>query len=274
VRPRRARGVVLLAAGAVGAAAFACGEVPTLPLGIAYVTPVLVPSPSVAHGDTLRDSLGRAAPLRVYALSASGTDTIRSVALRFLFTGAHGNATIDGSGYLVAPDSIETLRIVGQVTDPAGGGLQLQTPELLIDVVPAADSLAAKPTARADTTYSTPLLAPISVTVTGTGPGGVRGPVGGIRVRYRIVGAWAAGAAVANRFYLVDDQNAILRPDSTLAIDTTAAGLASRRLVGISAPAGAASTDSVTVEVRAWSQRYVELAGSPLRTTLHFRSSP
>ena len=57
-----------------------CGEVPTLASGIAYISAVELPSQVVIAGDTLRDSLGRAAPLRVRAFDkndkeVSGTTT-------------------------------------------------------------------------------------------------------------------------------------------------------------------------------------------------------
>lgn len=269
--PRR-RTLAAWGAGATLAALLACGQVPTLPLGIAYITPVLTPSPTVAWGDTLRDSLGQAAPLRVYAIGKSAGDTIRTIALRFLLTSLHSGATIDASGFLIAPDSLETLRVVAQVTDGSGGdALQLQTPELALEVVPRADSIAA--TIRTDTLFRTPIVLPLAVAVSGTGPTGLRAPVAGIRVQYHIVRSYPALPAIGRRFYMVDDQTGVLRPDSTFAIDTTAAGVGSRRIVGIAAPAGEAPTDSVVVEVRAWSQRHVEVTGSPVLFTLRFRSS-
>ena len=63
------RHTLRLAAIAAAVATLSCGDVPTLANGVAYYTPVLLPLPAVAAGDTLRDSFGRPAPLRVLAFS-------------------------------------------------------------------------------------------------------------------------------------------------------------------------------------------------------------
>jgi hypothetical protein len=246
-----------VALGAIVALAIgvACGEVPTLPLGIAYITPIITPSPSVAFGDTLRDSLGDAAPLRVYAIGRSDGDTIRNIALRFLITSLGSRATIDGSGYLVAPDSLQTLRLVAQVTDPAGGsGLQLQTPEFTIDVVPRADTIVA--TGTIDTAQALPLVRALSVTVSGVGPRQVRGTVGGIIVRFSIDSIYPSSVGAPGRYYLATEGSGLtLRPDSTMAVDTTTtSGVASRSFIGVLGPSGQGNADSVLVRAHARTQ--------------------
>lgn len=254
------------------AVAIACGEVPTLPGGVAYITPVLLPSPSVAFGDTLRDSLGRAAPLRVYAIGRDSADTIRTLARRFVLTSLNTGALLGNDGILVAPDSLVSLRIVAQVTDGSGAtALQLQTPEITLDVVPRADSIASTPVAR-DTARVLAPLTPLPVTVTGVGPRNVRGAVGGIRVRYRIAAVYFPTGIARGRYYLADDANNVLRPDSTLALDTTSsAGAASRAFVAPAIADGAAVADSVLVEASALSQRGVPLHGSPVRFVIRVR---
>jgi hypothetical protein len=95
--------------------------VPTLPGGVAYISPVILPSPAVAFGDTLRDSLGVVTPLKLYAIDNEG-DTIPSVthcssSRRFPGPSVHLTPT-----NLAIGDSVRTAQIVGQV------GTRLQTP--------------------------------------------------------------------------------------------------------------------------------------------------
>lgn len=257
-----AAAAIIAALGVAGA----CGDVPTLPHGVAYITPIRLPSPSVAYGDTLRDSLGRAAPLRVYAIGRDSADTIRDVTLRFLLTSLATGATIDTNGFLRAPDTLATLRLVAQVTD--GSSLRLQTPEITIDVVPRADSIA-QGNAAGDTLQALPVVRPLAVTVTGVGPKG-RGTVSGIRVRYRIAAVFPSSVPTASRYYLSDDAGGVLRPDSTIAIDTTSSsGVASRTFVGLLAPGGEANADSVLVE--ASGPEWMKLKGSPVRFMVRIR---
>lgn len=268
-RAVRAATLVLGAA----AIAVACGDIPTFPAGITFITPIVAPSPSVAYGDTLRDSLGRAAPLRVFAFGRDTTDTIRTVTVRYLLTtidtAAGARTTIDRDGILVADSILRTLRIVAQVTDGTSNSpFRLQTNELTIDIVPRADSIAR--TTSTEIAGVLPLVAPLSVTVTGVGPAG-RGVVSGIRVRYRIVQAFPA-VALAGRYYLTDDAGNVLRPDSTVALDTTnAAGVASRSFVGLAALDGGANADSVLVQAEAASQANVPLRGSRVRFVVKLR---
>jgi hypothetical protein len=265
----------LVAAGVALAVGLGCGDVPTLPNGIAYVTPILTPSPSVAFGDTLRDSLGDPAPLRVVALGRSPGDTIRDVSLRFLLTSLNLGGTITAAGYLIAPDSLVTLRLVAQVTDgTSGSGLQLQTPELSIEVTAKADSLDATSPIDTSVTGLTPIV-PLSVRVTGVGPSGARATVNGIVVRFRIVRSFPANTTAERRYtYLSGDNNVVLRPDSTLAVDTTSGGgLASRSFVGLLAPTGETNPDSVVVEAKAFSQKGAPLGRSPLLFTIRIKKS-
>lgn len=261
------RGVRALAAACLAVAiGVACGDVPTRPHGVAYITPVLLPSPTVAWGDTLRDSLGRVAPLRVVAIGRDSTDTVRDVTLRFLLTSFGTGARIDANGVLVAPDSLTTARLVAQVTD--GSALQLQTPEIPIEVVPRADRLEG---ARPDTLSTDSLLTSLPVTVTGVGPTGARAGVGGLRVRYRIAATYPAAALATGRYWLVGDGGATLRPDSTIAVDTTASSGAASRSIAALRDASGPNADSLLVEARALSHRGVELAGSPVRFLVRFR---
>lgn len=58
------------------AAPAACREIPAPRDGVFSVSSIILPSPGLVVGDTMRDSLGAAAPLRVVAFNRAG-DTIR-----------------------------------------------------------------------------------------------------------------------------------------------------------------------------------------------------
>src|SRR5688500_19707376 len=113
---RRAHSGWALALGSAAIVAISCGEVPTLADGVAYITPVLLPLPAVAAGDTLRDSLGRAAPLRVRAIGRDSQE-ILGLPTTFVTTSLPADVTIDANGYLVARDTLRSVRLVGRVGD-------------------------------------------------------------------------------------------------------------------------------------------------------------
>lgn len=239
----------------------ACGDVPTADDGIAYVSTILSPAPAIALGDSLRDSTGLATPLRVVAYDANGAVVSNAPVKWILTSPLTGKVMLDSLGFLRADTITQTLRIVAQV---AG---HLQTPEFTIDAVPAADSIARS--AGATDTITLPAQRAISVTVTGRTPAGVRANVKGIIVHYRITNPAPGAAGEPRAFYLLADNNTPLRPDSTIAVDTTdASGVASRSLVALHSLAGAADPQEVRIEVRARSLRGVELAGSPLTVVL------
>jgi hypothetical protein len=133
--PRMRRAI----AAALAAAAWwvvSCRDVPAPEGGIFAISALLLPSPGLVAGDTLRDSTGLASPLRVVAFDVAG-DTVQNAVTTFvvLDTGAHL------SGALLVGDSVgRTVRVVGSVaalqTQPAPVKITL-SPDTLV----AADSL-------------------------------------------------------------------------------------------------------------------------------------
>jgi len=246
----------------VGAAlcvvALACGDVPTLEGGIAFISPVLLPSPAVAFDDTLRNEAGVAAPLRVVAIDNNG-DTVQGVQPQFIVT------TVPGPSVTILPndfafgDSVRTATIVARV------GTRLQTPPAQLSVVFQPDSMAA----GSPTTAIFPVLnpgeltssVPLSVNVTSIG-GGARAGVPSIIVRYLITAIYPLGKPVADTsVVLVDDQNRFIPPSGNIAVDTTdASGNASRRIRAV--PFG---FDSVAILVSANNLKGVPLPGGPIR---------
>jgi hypothetical protein len=250
----------VLACAAIAVAAMSCGEVPTLPEGIAYISSVILPSPAVALGDTLRDSTGKATPIRVFGIGRTG-DTI-AVEPTFVVTTVPGKGIRLSASGIVVGDSVRTVQLVGQV------GSRLQTPPVALDVVQQPDSIAASSaTTTKLTATGTELLvtsSPLSVIVT-SGNGAARSGVRSIIVRYRVE-RWFPSTFVFPDTTLVlqDDGGRYVGTDGRTSTDTTdAAGGASRKVRTL--PLG---FDSIHVTASANNLKGVALRGSPVRFTI------
>jgi hypothetical protein len=248
----------LLAGAALVVGALSCGEVPTLPDGVAYISSVILPSPAVAKGDTLRDSTGRVAPLRLYGIGRAG-DTITTITPVFVFTTVPRNGmTITVQNLLIGGDSVRTVQIVGQV------GTRLQTPPVPLDVVYQPDSIAASTsaTARFPVPAAGEVTAAVSLgAIVTSAAGSTRAGVKSIIVRYAVTNVFPAGAPVPDTtLVLIDDSGRFLGTGRT-AVDTTdASGNSSRRIRAV--PFG---FDSVEVTAAANNLKGVALKGSPIR---------
>jgi len=238
-----------------GGVALGCGDVPTLQDGVAYISAVELPLPAVAAGDTLRDSLGRVAPLRVRAFGRDSQE-ITGLEVSFLPTVLPAGVTIDANGILVARDTVGSVQIVGRVGD------RLQTTIATLQIVPDPTTIVRQAGDLAgDTSLALPALRPIPVTVKGVYRGDST-TVNGIIVRYRIDSlrprSLPSGSAI-----LANAAGAALRPDSTIAVDTTKSGGTASRSVLIRAGSG---VQSVFVSASARRLRDgTPLAGSPVR---------
>jgi hypothetical protein len=246
---------------AAAIAALSCGEVPTLENGIAYYTPVLLPLPAVAAGDTLRDSLGNVAPLRVLAFTRDSQE-IAGLTVTFLPTALPSGVTIDSAtGILVAKDSLRSVQLVGRI------GERFQTSIATLQIVPEPTAISRGDDASADTTYPLPAIRKLPVTVTGTYHG-VSATVNGIIVRYRIDSLRPRTLDLGNAILIVEGGGP-QRPDSTTAVDTTkSAGNATRSVV----VSGGNAVDTVFISASARGLRDGKpLAGSPAQFTLVIR---
>ena len=255
--PRRA---TLSRSALVGAALFvvalACGDVPTLP--IAFISPVILPSPAVALNDTLRDSAGVVAPLRVVAIGNAG-DTVQGTNPQFIVTTVPGPSVTILANNFAFGDSVRTASIVGRI------GTRLQTPPAQLSVVFQPDSMAA----GSPTTASFPIpnageltsTVPLSVNITSVG-GGTRAGVPSIIVHYAITAIYPVSTPVPDTtVVLVDDQNRFIPPTGLTSVDTTdASGNAQRRVRAV--PFG---FDSVAILVSANNLKGVPLPGGPIR---------
>lgn len=262
MNPRRsALSPAALAGATLAVVALACGEVPTLPGGIAYISPIILPSPAVALGDTLRDSLGVVTPIKVFGIGNAG-DTVTTIEPVFVVTTVPGKSVRITPTRLVIGDSVRTAQIVGQV------GSRLQTPPATLDVVNQPDSIAASsalsarfPAATATEVTSTLTLG-VSVTSPPTGTATTRAGVKAIIVRYLVTRIFPASASIPDTtLVLLDDAGRFQLPTGRASRDTTdPAGSASRRIRAI--PLG---FDSVEISASATNLRGVPLKGSPIR---------
>ena len=257
---RRSYVAVLGAVLGTAVVAVSCGEVPTLENGIAYITPVVLPSPAVAAGDTLRDSLGVAAPLRVRAFGRDSQE-ITGLPVTFVPTALPADVTIDTNGYLVARDTVRSVQLVGRIGD------RLQTSVATLLIVPQPLSLGRPAGAEAgDTALSLPALKPLPVTVTGIYRS-LSTPVNGIIVRYRI-DSLVPAAGPLGRATLTNATGVSQRPDSTIAADTTkSAGNASRNVLVLAG----SGVERVFISASARRLDGAPLQGSPISFVLDVR---
>jgi len=257
---RRSLSPRALVGAAFGIVALSCGEVPTFPDGIAYISAVLLPAPAVALGDTLRDSLGVATPIRVVAIGVNG-DTIPGITATFVVTTVPGKSlSVGETGYVVG-DSVRSAQVVARVGD------RLQTPPALLEVVRQPDSLA--PTSATTMTRIGEIAtgevfatsSPLAVLVS-TGATATRSPVRGIIVRYAITKIFPESAPIPDTtVVLIDDANRFIGATGRSGADTTdVSGNASRRVRAV--PFG---FDSVEIRASANDLKGVPLRGSPIR---------
>jgi hypothetical protein len=240
---------------AAAVATLSCGEVPTLESGIAYYTPVQLALPAVAAGDTLRDELGRPAPLRVVAFTRD-SQVIGGLTVAFVPTAIPADVTIDPlTGILVARDTLRSVQLVGQING------RFQTSVATLQIVPQPSAISRTDGASADSTYPLPAIRPLPVAVTGTYRG-VSTPVNGILVRYRIDSLRPRNLDVGNAILIVPGGGP-QRPDSTAAVDTTKSAGNATRTVVVSA---GSPVESVFVSASARRLRDgALLVGSPAR---------
>ena len=248
-------------AAAAAVALLSCGEVPTLEQGIAYYTPVLLPLPAVAAGDTLRDSEGHAARLRVRAFGRDSQE-ITGLEVTFVPTTLPADVTIDTAGFLVARDTLRSVQIVGQIEH------RLQTSAATLQIVPEPSAIGRGDDGTADSAYAVPAIKALPVVVTGVYRG-VTTPVNGIIVRFHIDSVQPAGLPPGSAILALTTGGGVLRPDSLSAVDTTkSAGNASRSVL---VPAGSA-VKRVFISASANRLRTGQpLEGSPLRFTLELK---
>jgi hypothetical protein len=173
---QRARNTMAALLAAAGWWLVSCRDVPAPEGGVFSISTLLLPSPGVVAGDTMRDSTGLVAPLRVVAYDVRG-DTLYSVPVTFVIldTGAHLVGPL-----LVGEDAGTTVRVVGSVA-------ALQTQPTSVKVTLSPDTLVAADSLRFErSSSSTTLNADLSVLVQHRS-GTATTPVEAVIVRYSIL---------------------------------------------------------------------------------------
>jgi hypothetical protein len=149
----------LVVGGAI--AGVACIDM-SAPSGPASISTLLLPSPSVVVGDTMRDSAGVATPLVVQGFSSAGS--MITVAPQFFVTDSIAHATVGlTTGFLVG-DSLGQVHVVGQI-----GNLQTNIATIPVSVAPT--QIAIGPT------FADSLIAPFSSDTSLAGSGSTGLPV-------------------------------------------------------------------------------------------------
>jgi hypothetical protein len=175
---KRISGAVL---GAIGWWLVSCREIPAPEGGVAALSPIFLPSPGLVAGDTMRDSTGLVAPLRITAYGVDGEVLPSQPPLTFvvLDTGAH---MVDA--LLLGDNAGRTVRVVGTV-----GSLQSQFASVKVtaepDTLVAADSILhrkAYSINAGDTVSISPELSVLVQNLAGTAAAGVEAVI----VRYAI----------------------------------------------------------------------------------------
>ena len=259
---RRSLGAVV----AVGGAwlAVACLDISSPVTGIAAITSVLLPTPSVVVNDVLRDTLGAPASLVVYAFAPNG-DTVKDVVVRYFAIDSTQKLHVDSMTGEAWGDSLSPFaKVVARVT-PADGKGAVQTLQVPLPVVPTpvgatkVDNLIDFPfdPTTLDTLGSGVLSPTLDVKVIGKADTTIQSYI----VSYKIVRMPASKIAGEPTVRILDRTG----NDSTVAI-TSSSGVASRQLrVRLTAIPDALrlppATDTVVVQVR------VLYHGNPLPVT-------
>ena len=139
-------------------AAVACFELSDPGEGVTSISSIDVPWPSVAVGDTMRDSTGAVAPLRVVAFDANG-DTVRDASATF--TVLDTGLTVDAAGLVrggqtALASAVRVIATVEVLQSPIANIRVVPRPTAVRDtMIRPADSTAARyppPSAFSDTT--------------------------------------------------------------------------------------------------------------------------
>jgi hypothetical protein len=249
---------------AVGAlVGMACIDM-SAPKGAASISALLLPSPSVVVGDTMRDSLGIVAPLRVIAYDANDAP-IADLPSLFFITDSAAAAHLD-KGNVVVGDKLGAIHLIGQVS-----GVQTTPVTVPITVAPTTLALTAKVdtltvpfTKAGDTTSASTGSTKIAVTLKGKGDTASLGFV----VKYELKSAPAtiAGSTLA-AVSILDDLGKLARADTTDATGASRTLLVRSSLLADVALQGGQKTDSVVVLVST-TYKGAQVGGSPIRVVI------
>lgn len=254
---------MIVAAGALFAAV-SCAELGTGVGNVSYIAFDGIPWPALLAGDTLRDSLGVAAPLRAHAYDANGRE-ITDAPFRF-FTLDTG-VVVDSNGTMRATTRRDgTVRVVASL-----GGLQ--SDDRLLRVTRRPDSTFASGATAVTLEYAIPDVATnvgpeMRVSLVSRDTARVNPGVGGWRVRWRTVHAGDTLAVTDTSWVALQTTGG-----ARSAVDTTAADGSSVRKLRVFSTRIPAPIDSfiVLADIRLYGAR---VPGSPVRFVVRVSPKP
>lgn len=237
------------------------------PKGAASISELLLPSPSVVAGDTMRDSTGAVASLRVIAYDANNTP-ISGLATTFFVTDTSKLAHIANSNILVG-DKQGSVHIIGQVS-----GVQTTAVTVPVTVAPVTFALSSTPalpdtlvvpfTKSGDTTSASTATQAIAVTLKGAGDTASLGFI----VKYQLVSAPATVQGSASpAVFIGADASKPSPADTTDASGASRSVIVKSALLSDAALQGGTKVDSVVVLIST-SYKGKPVAGSPIRVKL------
>jgi hypothetical protein len=238
----------------------ACTDVNTGPTTVASLEFDTLPYPSIVTGDTLRDSLGRAAPLHAVVYNGSGA-IIANPSVQYIAFDT--GVTIGAGGIVTAQARSGSVRIIA-----SSGGLQSKPLTVLITRRP--DSVVATGKLVDTLRYTVPDTASSNV-YTGFGlklattdtDGGVSGTVGWL-VSYQL---FLNGVPVARSDTTVASLWSAASQNPSLLDTTTTGGTSSRRL-RVRSLLLKTTLESLTV-IATTRYRGTAIRGSPVRFVLY-----
>lgn len=236
----RARGIVGVFVAISACWVASCNEIPAPEAGILSISPLLLPSPGLVLGDTMRDSVGAAAPLQVIAYSVDGSEAVPQPVPAFVLLDT--GARLANNAYLVGEDANTTVRVVGTVAS-------LQTQPVSVKVTLSPDTLLAADSVEHARTYAlTGDTVVNSAELTtkvwhrdATSPSGVEAVI----VRYAIVKAPAPRSGAVGPTVVLIPANSVASRDTTSNV-----GVASRA-VRLRLAAIVPGTDTALVDATA-----------------------
>ena len=254
---------MFIAAGAL-CAAVSCAELGTGVGNVSYIAFDGIPWPALLAGDTLRDSLGAASPLRAHAYDAAGRE-ITDAPFRF-FTLDTG-VVVDSNGTMRATTRRDgTVRVVASL-----GGLQ--SDDRLLRVTRRPDSTFASGATALALEYAIPDVSTnvgpeMRVSLVSRDTARVSPGVGGWRVRWRTVHAGDTLAVTDTSWVALQTTGG-----ARSAVDTTAADGSSVRKLRVFSTRIPAPIDSfiVLADIRLYGAR---VPGSPVRFIVRVSPKP
>ena len=238
----------------------ACLE-PSSPIQpIFSLTSVVLPFPSIAVHDSLRDTLGQVKPLRVFGFNAKG-DTVDTTLYTVSFLAidtTHQLSVNESTGFAFGDTNSPLAKVVGTVTLNSNGK-SIQTLQVPLPVVPKPDTAVrdtnflftwTPPSVATDSQSSALLSPPLNVTVFAS-------------TRDTVVPSWVVSYKILSRPQSANGQPTVVLydpsgHDSTVSVTSTS-GVAGRQLrIRPGAFVSASQPDSVVVLV------HVQYHGNPL----------